>query len=71
MELGLDGGPLIFYISRSKVKGQGQISMKICLFWADFGHRGYVWGFSGPGRVRWGTIGSMPTKSGNLPKVVE
>ena len=32
MEVGPDGGPLIFYISRSKVKGQGQISMKICLF---------------------------------------
>ncbi len=71
MEVGPDGGPLIFYISRSKVKGQGQISMKICLFQADFGHRGCVWDYSGPGRVRWGTIGSMPTNFGNLPKVVE
>ena len=45
--------------------------MKICLFSADFGHRGCVWDYSGPGRVRWGTIGSMPTNFGNLPKVVE
>ncbi len=45
--------------------------MKICLFWADFGHRGFVWDYSGPGRVRWGTIGSMPTNFGNEPKVVE
>ncbi len=45
--------------------------MKICLFWADFSHRGYVWDYSEPGRVRWGTIGSMPSNFGNLPKVGE
>ena len=42
-------GMLIFGKSGSKVKGQGQISTKICLLWADFGHRGCVWGYSGPG----------------------
>ncbi len=30
-----------------------------------------MWDDSGPGRVRWGTIGSMPINFGNLPKVVE
>ncbi len=35
--------------------------MKICLFCATFGPRGYVWDYSWPGRVMWGTIGSMPT----------
>ena len=30
-----------------------------------------MWDYSGPGRVWWGTIGSMPTNFGNLPKVVE
>ena len=39
MEVGLDGGPLIFYNSRSKVKGQGQIGMKMWLFGANLGHR--------------------------------
>ncbi len=43
--------------------------MKICLFWANFSHRGYVWDYSEPVRVRWGTIGSLPTNFGNLPKV--
>ncbi len=52
-------------------QGQGQKSTKICLFWAYFGHRGHVWDYSGPGRVRWGTIGSMPTYFGTLPKVRE
>ncbi len=63
--------PLIFDKSGSKVKGQGQKSIKICLFRADFGHRGYVWDYLGPGRVQWGTFGSMPTNLGNLPKVRE
>ena len=40
---------------------KGQKSMKICHFRADFGHTGYVWDYLGPGRVRWGTIGSMPS----------
>ena len=30
-----------------------------------------MWDYSGPGRVRWGTIGSMPTNFGNLPNVRE
>ena len=30
-----------------------------------------MWDYSGPGRVRWDTIGSMPTNFGSLPKVVE
>ncbi len=71
MKVCFDYGMLIFGKSRSRVKGQGRKSTKICLFWADFGHRGYVWGYSGPGRVRWGTYGSMPTNFGKLPKVIE
>ena len=71
MMMGLGYGMLIFAKSGSWVKGQGKKSTKICLFWAYFGHRGHVWDYSGPGRVRWGTIGSMPTKFGNLPKVRE
>ena len=52
---------LIFVKSGSKVKGQGQKSIKICLFWVDFGHRGYIWDYSEPRRVGGGgTIGSMP-----------
>ncbi len=43
--------------------------MKICLLWAVFDHRGYMWYYSEPRRVRLGTIGSMPTNFGNLPKV--
>ncbi len=43
--------------------------MKTCLFWAVFGHRGHMWDYSEPRGVRWGTIGSMPTNFGNLPKV--
>ncbi len=43
--------------------------MKICLLQAVFSHMGYMWDYSEPGRVRWGTIGSMPTNFGNLPKV--
>ncbi len=44
---------LIFDKSGSKVKGLGKKSMKkMCLFWADFGHRGYVWDYSEPGRVK-------------------
>ncbi len=42
---------LIFVKSGSKVKGQGQKSIKICLFWVDFGHRGYIWDYSEPRRV--------------------
>ena len=30
-----------------------------------------MWDYSKPGRVRWVTIGSMPTNLGNLPIVVE
>ncbi len=30
-----------------------------------------MWAYSGPGRVRWSTIGSMPTNFGMLPKLVE
>ncbi len=45
--------------------------MNICLLWAVFGHRGYMWHYSKPRRVRGGTIGSMPTNFGNLPKVRE
>ena len=71
MEVGLDSGPLIFYISRSKVKGQGQVGMKMCLFGANFGHRGYVYVRSGPVRVRWGTFGSVPTIFGILPNFVK
>ena len=63
----LDGSSLIFYISRSKVKGQGKMGMKMYLF----GHKGYVCVRSGPGRVRWGTFGSVPTISGSLPNVVK
>ena len=70
-DVGPDCSLPIFGFLRSKVKGQGQISMKICLFWAVFGHRGYMWGYSEPKRVRWGTIGSMPTNFDNLPKVRE
>ncbi len=39
IEVGLDDGLPIFYISRSKVKGQGQIGMKISLFGVNLGHR--------------------------------
>ena len=52
-----------------RVKGQGQKSIKICLFWADFGHRGHVSDYSGPGRVRSGTFGSVPINFGKLPRV--
>ncbi len=38
-----DGGPLIFYISRSRVKGQGHLYLEMCLFAVNCGHRGYVW----------------------------
>ena len=62
------GRPLIFGKWGSKVKvGNPQKYA----FRADFGHRGYVWDYSGPGRVRWGTFGTMPTNFGNLPKVIE
>ncbi len=71
MNVGFGCGLLIFGKSGSKVKGQGQKSLKICLFGADYGHRGYMWDYLGPGRVRWGTFGSMPTNFGNLPKVRE
>ena len=64
-------GMLIFGKLGSQVKGQGQKSIKICLFCAVFGHRGSMWGYSEPKRVRWGTIGSMLTNFGNLPKVRE
>ncbi len=30
-----------------------------------------MWDYLGPGKVRCGTIGSMPTNFGNLQKVVE
>ncbi len=30
-----------------------------------------MWDYSGPGRVRWGTIGSISTNFGNLPKGLE
>ncbi len=40
-------------------------------FSGPISHRGYVWDYSEPGRVRWGTIGSMPTNFGNLSKVAE
>ncbi len=30
-----------------------------------------MWDYSEPKRVRWGTVGSMPTNFGNLPKVRE
>ncbi len=54
-----------------KVKGQGKIKThNMCLFWANFGHIGYVWGHMGPMRVRQGTFGSVPTKFGILPNVV-
>ncbi len=69
MMMGIGYGMLIFAKSGAKVKGQGQKSTKIFFFWAYFGHMGYVWDYSEPGRVRWGTIGSMPTNFGNLPKV--
>ncbi len=42
MEVGLDGGPLNFYMSRSKVKGQGQIGRKMCHFGTNLGHRSQV-----------------------------
>ncbi len=71
MEVGLDGGPLIFYISRSKAKGQSQIGMKICLFGANFGHRGYVCVRSGPVTGEVGTFGSVPTIFGILPNAVK
>ncbi len=65
----LEANLTLFGTLRSKVKGQ--ISIKICLLWAVFGHRGYMWDYSEPRSVRWGTIGSMPTNFGNLPKVRE
>ncbi len=40
--MGFNLNLLIFGKSRSKVKGQGQISMKICIFWVNFGHSSYV-----------------------------
>ncbi len=43
MEVCFHCGMLIFEKLGPKVKGQGQISMKIRLFWANLGHRGYVW----------------------------
>ncbi len=66
----LGGRMLIFEKSRSKVKGQGRKSTKICLFWAIFGHRSWVCVRSGPGRVRWGTFGSVPTKFGIVPNII-
>ena len=30
-----------------------------------------MWDYSRPGRVGWGTIGSMPANFGNMPKVRE
>ncbi len=71
MRMYLDPDSTLFGKLRSKVKGKGQISMKICLFWAVFGHKGYMWDYSEPRKVRWGTIGSMPTNFGSLPKVTE
>ena len=68
MWVDLEANSMIFGKLRSKVKVQVQISTEICPFWAIFGHRGYMWDYSEPGRVRWGIIGSMPTNLGNFGK---
>ncbi len=65
--IGLQGKLLIFYKSRSKVKGQGQKSGKI-VFFQQFLATGSVFA---SGRLRFGTIGGMPSFLGTLPKTIE
>ena len=71
MDIVINPKLLIFFISRSKVIGQGHKYGKICLFWAISLHWRAAWVRLGLGRVRWGTFGSLPTFFGMLPKAIE